>query len=91
MELMTAEVKLNVLDYEVLSETSKKRAVSVEELLAQIAADFVRKRKALMTAAQKKNALKVILGLDLPVSDWEQMEQEIEDAHSPCGMKDTIQ
>lgn len=90
METVTAAVKLERSDYEALSEASKTRAISVEELLAQLAADFARRSRAHKTADQKKKALNVILGLRLPVSDWEKMEQEIEEAHSPCGIKDTI-
>ena len=90
MEIMTAEVKLKASDYEALSEASKRHAISVEELLAQLAADFARKTRTRTTAEQKKKALNVILGLHLPVSDWEKMEQEIEEAHSPCGVEDTI-
>ena len=63
METVTTTVKLKCSDYEVLSKTSKQRAISVEELLSDLATDFAQKTKAHTTAEQKRQALNVILGL----------------------------
>jgi len=47
MELMTAEVRLNVSDYEALAQESRQFSLSVEELLARLAEEHLRRRASL--------------------------------------------
>jgi hypothetical protein len=53
MEVMTAEVRLNTPDYEALAQESRQLSLSVEELLARLAGEYLR-RKSFTEKKRKK-------------------------------------
>ena len=55
MELMTAEVKLNRSDYEVLAQESRQLSLSVEELLAHLAEEYLKRKTSLKKKREKRD------------------------------------
>ena len=83
----TISISLPTSQYVRLATVGKQQGKAPEQLVKEAVEE---KYFDSSTRTEKQRALETILGLDLPVSDWQQMEAEILEAHEACGIEDEV-